>query len=108
MSLSSAAVALAAALALSGLLPPPVLAHRSVVIVAGGGHDLAEPIERIDSALLQRSGGRTVHLLLHGAARDADQAIGRAPVGHEPIFEPPLEGLGISWKQQCEFDSSRS
>ena len=34
--------------------------------------------ERIASALLQRSGGRPVHLLLHGGARGADRAIGRA------------------------------
>ena len=72
MSLSSAAVAQAAA------LPPPVLAHRSVVIVAAGGRDLSWPQERIASSLLQRSGGRPVHLLLHGGARGADQAIGRA------------------------------
>jgi len=78
MSLSSAAVAPAAALALPGLLPPSVLVHRSVVIVAGGGRDLAWPLERIASALLQRTGGRAVHLLLHGGARGADQAIGRA------------------------------
>ncbi|MCX5954712.1 MAG: hypothetical protein NTZ40_14775 [Cyanobacteria bacterium] len=36
------------------------------------------PQERIASALLQRSGGRPVHLLLHGGARGADRAIGRA------------------------------
>ena len=36
MSLSSAAVAQAAALPSLGLLPPPALAHRSVVIVAAG------------------------------------------------------------------------
>ena len=78
MSLSSAAVAPAAALALPGLLPPSALVHRSVVIVAGGGRDLAWSVERIASALLQRSGGRAVHLLLHGGARGADQAIGRA------------------------------
>ena len=72
MSLFSAAMAQAAA------LPPPVLVHRTVVIVAAGGRDLAWPQERIASALLQRSGGRTVHLLLHGGARGADQAIGRA------------------------------
>jgi predicted Rossmann-fold nucleotide-binding protein len=78
MSLSSAAVAQAAALPLPGLLPPPVLAHRSVVIVAAGGRDLSWPQERIASALLQRSGGRAVHLLLHGGARGADAAIARA------------------------------
>ena len=63
MSLSSAAVAQAAALPLPGLLPPPGLVHRSVVIVAGGGRDLAWPVERIASALLQRSGGRAAHQL---------------------------------------------
>jgi hypothetical protein len=78
MSLSSAAVAQAAALPLPGLLPPPALAHRSVVIVAAGGRDLSWPQERIASALLQRSGGRAVHLLLHGGARGADQAIAAA------------------------------
>jgi hypothetical protein len=78
MSLSSAAVAQAAALPLAGLLPPPVVVHRSVVIVAAGGRDLSWPQERIASALLQRSDGRSVHLLLHGGARGADQAIGRA------------------------------
>jgi hypothetical protein len=78
MSLSSAAVAPAAALPPATLLPPPVLVHRSVVIVAAGGRDLSWPQERIASALLQRSSGRAVHLLLHGGARGADQAIGRA------------------------------
>ena len=78
MSLSSAAVAQAAELPSLGLLPPPALAHRSVVIVAAGGRDLVWPQERIASALLQRSGGRPVHLVLHGGARGADRAIGRA------------------------------
>jgi hypothetical protein len=78
MSYSSAAVAQAAALPLAGLLPPPVVLRRSVVIVAAGGRDLFWPQEWIASALLQRSGGRPVHLLLHGGARGADQAIGRA------------------------------
>ncbi|MFM7465003.1 MAG: hypothetical protein ACKO28_05955 [Cyanobium sp.] len=78
MSLSSAAVAQAAALPSLGLLPPPALADRSVVIVAAGGRDLVWPQERIASALLQRTGGRLVHLLLHDGARGADQAIGRA------------------------------
>ena len=78
MSLSSAAVAQAAAFPSLGLLSPPALAHRSVVIVAAGGRDLVWPQERIASALLQRSGGRPVHLLLHSGARGADRAIGRA------------------------------
>jgi hypothetical protein len=63
MSLSSAAVAQAAALPLPALLPPPALAHRSVVILPAGVRDLVWPQERIASALLQRSGGRPVHLL---------------------------------------------
>jgi hypothetical protein len=95
MSLSSAAVAPAAALALPGLLPPPVLVHRSVVIVAGGGRDLAWPVERIASALLQRSGGRAVHLLLHGGARGADQAIGRA--AHQLGWR--VQSLAAEWRR---------
>jgi len=45
MSLSSAAVAQAAALPFPGLLPPPVLADRTVVIVAGGGLALQVGVE---------------------------------------------------------------
>jgi hypothetical protein len=55
MSLSFAAVAQAAAFPLPSLLPPPVVVHRSVVIVAAGGRDLSWPQERIASALLRRS-----------------------------------------------------
>ena len=95
MSLSSAAVAPAAALALPGLLPPPVLVHRSVVIVAGGGRDLAWPVGCIASALLQRSGGRAVHLLLHGGARGADQAIGRA--AHQLGWR--VQSLAADWRR---------
>ena len=87
MSLSSAAVAHAAA------LPPPVVVHRSVVIVAAGGRDLSWPQERIASALLQRSGGRPVHLLLHGGARGTDQAIGRA--AHQLGW--PVQSLPAEW-----------
>jgi hypothetical protein len=95
MSLSSAAVAPAAALALPGLLPRPVQLHRSVVIVAGGGRDLAWPVESIASALLQRSGGRAVHLLLHGGARGADQAIGRA--AHQLGWR--VQSLAAEWRR---------
>ena len=95
MSLSSAAVAPAAALALTGLLPPPVQLHRSLVIVAGGGRDLAWPVERIAAALLQRSGGRAVHLLLHGGARGADQAIGRA--AHQLGWR--VQSLAAEWRR---------
>ncbi|MCP9831490.1 hypothetical protein KBZ14_01890 [Synechococcus sp. HJ21-Hayes] len=51
---------------------------RSLVIAAGGGRDLAWPQQRIAAELLARSGGRLVHLVLHGGARGADAAIGRA------------------------------
>ena len=51
---------------------------RSLVIAAGGGRDLAWPQQRVAAELLARSGGRLVHLLLHGGARGADAAIGRA------------------------------
>jgi len=95
MSYSSAAVAQAAALPLPGLLPPPVLAPRSVVIVAGGGRDLVWPQERIASALLQRSGGRPVHLLLHGGARGADRAIGRA--AHQLGWR--VQSLAADWRR---------
>ncbi len=79
MSLSSPGVDQAAALPLPILQPaPPGLTHRSVVIVAAVSRDLSWPQERVAAALLQRSAGRPVHLLLHGGARDADQAIGRA------------------------------
>ena len=89
MSLSSAAVAQAAA------LPPPVLVHRSVVIVAAGGRDLSWPQQHIASALLQRSGGRAVHLLLHGGARGADRAIGRA--AHQLGWR--VQALAADWRR---------
>ena len=53
-------------------------AGRSLVIAAGGGRDLAWPHQRVAAELLARSGGRLVHLLLHGGARGADAAIARA------------------------------
>jgi hypothetical protein len=39
---------------------------RSLVIAAGGGRDLVWPHQRVAAELLARSGGRMVHLLLHG------------------------------------------
>jgi len=51
---------------------------HSLVIAAGGGRDLAWPHQRVAAELLARSGGRPVHLVLHGGARGADAAIGRA------------------------------
>ena len=57
---------------------PLVGAGRELVIAAGGGRDLAWPHQRVAAELLARSGGRLVHLLLHGGARGADAAIARA------------------------------
>jgi len=57
---------------------PTSAPSRSLVIVAGGGRDLVWPHQRVAAELLARSSGRLVHLLLHGGARGADRAIGRA------------------------------
>ena len=57
---------------------PEIVPALSLVIAAGGGRDLAWPHQRVAAELLARSGGRLVHLLLHGGARGADAAIGRA------------------------------
>lgn len=57
---------------------PEIAPSRSLVIAAGGGRDLAWPQQRVAAELLVRSSGRLVHLLLHGGARGADAAIGRA------------------------------
>ena len=57
---------------------PAVAPSHSLVIAAGGGRDLAWSQQRVAAELLARSGGRLVHLLLHGGARGADAAIGRA------------------------------
>ena len=57
---------------------PEIVPARSLVIAAGGGRDLAWTQQRIAAELLARTGGRPVHLLLHGGARGADAAIGRA------------------------------
>jgi predicted Rossmann-fold nucleotide-binding protein len=57
---------------------PVIGAGRSLVIAAGGGRDLAWSHQRIAAELLARSGGRLVHLVLHGGARGADAAIARA------------------------------
>ncbi|MDM7938635.1 MAG: hypothetical protein QUV06_14445 [Cyanobium sp. CZS 48M] len=56
---------------------PAVAPCRSLVIAASGGRDLAWPHQRVAAELLARSGGRLVHLLLHGGARGADAGIAR-------------------------------
>jgi len=65
-------------MALFRSLQPDIAPARSLVIAAGGGRDLTWPHQRIAAELIARSGGRLVHLLLHGGARGADAAIGRA------------------------------
>jgi hypothetical protein len=57
---------------------PAIAPSHSLVIAAGGGRDLAWSQQRVAAELLARSSGRLVHLLLHGGARGADAAIGRA------------------------------
>jgi predicted Rossmann-fold nucleotide-binding protein len=58
--------------------PCAVAAAHQLVIVAGGGRQLAWPVARIAVHLLQISAGRSVRALLHGAARGADQSIAAA------------------------------
>ena len=65
------------------LLPAAVLTpvrpfRAGQVVVAGGGRDLLWSPEQIVAALVARTGGQLVHGLLHGGARGADRAIGRA------------------------------
>ena len=57
---------------------PEIAPSHSLVIAAVGGRDLAWPQQRVAAELLARSSGRLVHLVLHGGARGADAAIGRA------------------------------
>ena len=68
-------------------------AGRSLVIATGGGRDLAWPPQRVAAELLDRSGGRLVHLLLHGGARGADAAIARAA---GPIRNRQLLALAVA------------
>ncbi|MFO7628617.1 MAG: hypothetical protein R6W06_03695 [Prochlorococcaceae cyanobacterium] len=69
---------------------PEIVPARSLVIAAGGDRDLAWPHQRVAAELLARSGGRLVHLVLHGGARGADAAIGRAahPLGWSSVVMP--------------------
>ncbi len=61
------------------LFAPIVLpGSGQLVVVAGGGRDLAWPSELIATHLLRATRGRLVRALLHGAARGADQAIAAA------------------------------
>ena len=62
----------------SGPASPRLRRGGGCVVVAGGGRDLAWPVAQLAASLLGVTGGRAVHLLLHGDARGADQAIDRA------------------------------
>ncbi|TVS07850.1 MAG: DUF2493 domain-containing protein [Cyanobium sp. PLM2.Bin73] len=77
-------------------MPPVQLRpYPSRVIVAGGGRNLAWSHQRIAAELLGRSGGRPVHLLLHGGARGADAAIARA--GHQLGWQ--VQALVADWRR---------
>jgi len=62
----------------SGPASPRLRRGGGCVVVAGGGRDLAWPVAQVAASLLGVTGGRSVHFLLHGDARGADQAIDRA------------------------------
>jgi hypothetical protein len=69
--------------AVGPLLAPAVAtplkpARAGRVVVAGGGRDLLWSPQQVAAALLARTNGQVVHGLLHGGARGADRAIGRA------------------------------
>ena len=57
---------------------PAIAPSHSLVIVAGGGRDLLWLPAQVAAVLLARTSGQLVHGLLHGGARGADRAIGRA------------------------------
>ena len=74
---------------------PAIAPSHSLVIVAGGGRDLLWLPAQIAAVLLARSSGQLVHGLLHGGARGADRAIGRA------AFQLgwPVEVLPADWRR---------
>ena len=88
--LSSAAGPAAALLPLSLSAEPSAL-----VIVAGGGRDLAWPVPLIARELLAHAHRRTVHLVLHGGARGADQAIASAA----DQLGWPVQALPADWRR---------
>ncbi|MCS5692941.1 hypothetical protein NZK33_13245 [Cyanobium sp. FGCU-6] len=65
------------------------------MIAAGGGRDLVWSHQRVAAELLARSGGRLVHLVLHGGARGADAAIARA--AHQLGW--PAIALPAAWER---------
>jgi hypothetical protein len=94
MLVASEAAALAPPLgSLLGSLSLP--GSGQLVVVAGGGRDLAWPSELIATHLLSASRGRLVQSLFHGGARGADRAIASAAdqLGWPQIACP------AAWKQ---------
>jgi predicted Rossmann-fold nucleotide-binding protein len=62
----------------SAVVTPLRPVRAGQVVVAGGGRDLLWSPQQIAAALVARTSGQLVHQLLHGGARGADRAIGRA------------------------------
>jgi len=77
------------------LITPIRPLHAGRVVVAGGGRNLLWSPQQIAVALLARNGGQSVHLLLHGGARGADRAIGRAA----QQLGWPVEVLPADWRR---------
>lgn len=81
------------------LAPPVVTPLRSVragrVLVAGGGRDLLWSPQQIAAVLQVRTSGQLVHGLLHGGARGADRAVGRAA----RQLGWPVEVLPADWRR---------
>ena len=74
---------------------PAIAPSRSLVIVAGGGRNLLWLPAQIAAVLLARTSGQLVHGLLHGGARGADRAIGRAAYQ----LGWPVEALPADWRR---------
>lgn len=74
---------------------PAIAPSHSLVIVAGGGRNLAWLPAQIAAVLLARTSGQLVHGLFHGGARGADRTIGRA--AHQLGW--PVEVLPADWRR---------
>jgi len=74
---------------------PAIAPSRSLVIVAGGGRNLLWLPAQIAAVLLSRTSGQLVYGLLHGGARGADRAIGRAAYQ----LGWPVEALPADWRR---------
>ena len=77
------------------VITPLRSARAGRVLVAGGGRDLFWSPQQIAAALLARTSGQVVHGLLHGGARGADRAIGRAA----RQLGWPTEVLPADWRR---------